>query len=50
MFIYDTTVIDDLYDELDDMADELEYNGLDGMLDENGEMDTMEDSSAKPPQ
>lgn len=49
MFIYDTTVIDDLYDELDDMADELEYNGMDTLLDENGEMDTMEDS-AKPPQ
>lgn len=47
MFVYDTFVIDDLYDELDDLADELEYNGMDAMLDENGAA-TMEDGPASP--
>lgn len=44
MFVYDTFVIDDLYDEIEDLEDEVEFADDDQqMLDEGGSMPSMED-------
>jgi len=42
MFVYDTFVIDSLYDEIDDLEDELEFADENLMLDEKEAM-TMEE-------